>query len=392
MKKLIAFAMSACLWACSHQDNPAEKQEIKDKQAFVTNNTGQKFYLGFKVPQGFKPTIVRSAKEPTLALPDAFDWREKVALSPIESQGQCGSCWAFSTAATFQDVLRIQGENVDLSEQHLLSCAKPGEWSCNGGFFAHDRHKAPFGGVLASEYPYTASDTACKSGLTFRQKIASWAYLPADNNGTVSVDELKAAIYKYGPISVGVAVDDKFSNYSGGVFQDTGYRELNHAVNLVGWGNGYWIMRNSWGQWGENGYMRIAWGANGIGAWGNYVVYTKQDPGPNPDPTPNPSPDPQPCSPQPYADTGYGDQITVRYGATVMLGTKPRAGHRYYWTAEPAFDNGAQPQEPQIKYRPRITKRLTVHAVTKCGEAVDAVTVNMLQVAKASLKVLPELE
>ena len=360
-------------------ESPTAKA-LADGNAVQSTRNGKIYFTGFHVPKGFKPERVMKANigEP---LPATFDWRTKVQLSPIENQGSCGSCWAFSTAATFQDVKRIFGETEDLSEQYLLSCASPQEWSCNGGFFAHDAHKAPRGAVLASEYPYTATDSVCKSSINYRWKLTSWSYL--QNSENPSVDEIKAAIFKYGPVSVGVAVDDAFSSYSGGIFEDTGYRSLNHAVNLVGWGEGYWIMRNSWGtSFGEQGFMRIKFGANGIGAWANFVVYdVDPNPNPNPDPTPNPEPTPEPtpepCSPLPIADTGYGDQITVKANQTVILGTKARAGHRYYWTATPAFENNASPQEPKIKYRPIKTKRLTVHAVTECGESTDSVTVKL---------------
>ncbi len=360
--------------------------EIVEQSYLVKADNGKMYATGLKIPMDFAPpTTVKAHLGEDL--PATFDWRSKVQLSPIENQGSCGSCWAFSTAATFQDVKRIFGETEDLSEQYLLSCANPSEWSCNGGFFAHDAHKSPRGAVLASEYPYTATDSACKSGINYRWKLTSWAYLPGGE--TPSVDEIKAAIYKYGPVSVGVAADSQFSSYRSGIFQGSGSTQLNHAVNLVGWGQGYWIMRNSWGAgWGESGYMRIKFGANGIGAWTNFIVYNKApDPSPNPDPNPNPEPQPEPdpeCEPKPFASTGYGDSITVRKGGTIILGTPSREDHTYYWTAVPEFNGGVEPPYAKIKYAPAIQKRLTLHAVTECGEATDSITVKVARGVRTS--------
>jgi Pyruvate/2-oxoacid:ferredoxin oxidoreductase delta subunit len=383
---LMALFSGMFLTSCSTVD-VLEKQTIIPKDAVLSAN-GKIFRTGLKIPLGFKPANIIKA-DLGEDLPATFDWRTKVQLAPIENQGNCGACWSFCTTATFQDVKRIFGETEDLSEQYLLSCANPTEWSCNGGFFGHDAHKSPRGAVLASEYPYTGTDSACKSGLNYRWKLTSWAYLPGGE--TPTVNDIKAAIYKYGPISIGVAADSSFSNYSGGIFQGSGSTSLNHAVNLVGWGTDHWILRNSWGSgWGENGFMRIKFGANKVGAWANFIVYnTEPTPGPGPGPDPEPPP-PPPCDPQPYADTGYGDAIKVRVGGQVYLGTKARPGHYYYWTADPAFDNNALPKDAKIKYSPRITKRLTVHAVTQCGEATDSVTVNAMSGYKTEMS--PEVD
>lgn len=66
-------------------------------------------------------------------------------------------------------------------------------------------------------------------------------------------------------VSVAIQADQRvFQSYKSGIFdsEECG-TQLDHATNVVGWGEElgqeYWIMRNSWSaSWGEAGYMRIA--------------------------------------------------------------------------------------------------------------------------------------
>jgi len=87
-------------------------------------------------------------------------------------------------------------------------------------------------------------------------------YFPVRGN-----DQMKAEIYKNGPISCGIEATDDFDKYSG--FEVYGEKlnvtidDINHEISILGWGieddgTEYWIGRNSWGNyWGEWGFFRL---------------------------------------------------------------------------------------------------------------------------------------
>ncbi|KAA0192936.1 hypothetical protein HAZT_HAZT008572 [Hyalella azteca] len=201
------------------------------------------------------------APDSDVKLPDSVDWRTKGAVTPIKSQGQCGSCWAFS--AVRQHFLKT-GQLVSLSEQNLVDCSGHyGNEGCNGGLmeFAF-RYIKDNGGIDTEEsYPYTAVDGDCK----FKRDDVG-----AEDTGFVDIksndeDALKAAVATVGPVSVAVdASSDEFQFYSSGIYVD-GLCEsqyIDHGLLVVGYGteNGsdFWLLKNEWSEhWGEKGYMKF---------------------------------------------------------------------------------------------------------------------------------------
>ncbi len=349
----------------------------KDKATWVSKNYDQTFATGLVVPTDWRlhanfQSAIRLGQE----LPAHFDLREKGQLSPIENQGNCGSCWAFSATRTFQDALSLAGAPLNLSEQYLVSCNKD-RWGCNGGWWAHDYHKTPYGGVDEPQFPYVAQDVPCKSGLTYKAQINGWSYLSAGESGISPVDEIKSAIFNYGTISVAVAADSNFQSYSSGIFNTCTARQVNHAVNLIGWDDEgqYWIMANSWGTgWGEQGYMRIKWGCDQIGYSANFIKYKKdgpQPPPPTPTPTPTPPPGPGPDPCLPFVDAG-GDVI-ARRGSTIVIGLPPVSGVTYQWYKDRTALDGWNTSRIRVKLGNTVGIRLIELRGTSdnCGSDSD---------------------
>jgi C1A family cysteine protease len=259
-------------WTFTVGKNPATERSLSQLCGLVEP-------ADWWVGASFDPCI------PTSVLPSSFDWRDLGGCTPVKDQDGCGSCWAFGTLAPLEcNILIKDHQVVDLSEQWLVSCNQNG-WGCNGGWWAHSYFQwkmDPFNGtgaVLEDEFPYVASDVSCDGPYHHPYTIDSWHYV-GYSQGVTKIDAIKQAIMTYGPVSVSCAVTEAFGAYSGGVFNaDDPDAEINHAVALVGWddsqgANGVWILRNSWGSWwGEEGYMRIEYGACKVGYSACYVDY-----------------------------------------------------------------------------------------------------------------------
>ncbi|KAG5323456.1 CFAD protein, partial [Pseudoatta argentina] len=111
---------------------------------------------------------------------------------------------------------------------------------------------------------YLGQDGYCHiNNVTLTAKITGFV-----NVTPRTVEALKIAIAKHGPISVAIDASHKtFSFYSHGVYYDPacGNTEdkLDHAVLAVGYGTmngkGYWLIKNSWSNyWGNDGYILMA--------------------------------------------------------------------------------------------------------------------------------------
>ncbi|XP_029962972.1 cathepsin O [Salarias fasciatus] len=201
-------------------------------------------------------------------LPAKLDWRDKAVVAPVQDQGACGSCWAFSVVGAIQSVRAIGGSQlVQLSVQQLIDCSFQNA-GCSGGspssalrWLEQTRLKL----ATQSEYPYQAATGICRFFSPSHGVVAVRNFTAHDFSG--QEEAMMAELLQRGPL---VAVVDAVSwqDYLGGIIQHhCSSHYSNHAVLVVGYdttGNiPYWIVQNSWGTtWGNQGYVYIKMGGN----------------------------------------------------------------------------------------------------------------------------------
>jgi len=208
-------------------------------------------------------TFAKLDSEVAAALDETVDWRTKGMVTAVKNQGQCGSCWAFSTTGSFEGQhAKKSGNLVSLSEQQLVDCSTQNN-GCQGGLMDYAfQYIRQVGGLeTEADYPYYAQNRNCE----FDQSRVA-----ASLTGFVDVtrgdeEALKQAVATVGPVSVAIdASHSSFQSYRSGVYYEgsCSSSRLDHGVLVVGYGTesgrDYWLVKNSWAaSWGEAGYIKM---------------------------------------------------------------------------------------------------------------------------------------
>jgi C1A family cysteine protease len=240
-------------------------------------------YVGLNLPRPQEveaPISIHEAPADVSALATKVDWVASGAVTGVKDQGQCGSCWSFSTTGAVEGAHKIKyGSLTSYSEQNLVDCDTRSnggsDMGCNGGWMdsAFSWMKKNGGICTEAAYPYTSGTTkkagTCnQSKCTKDSKSAPVSYTDVTKNS----DSALASALNKGPVSVAIEADQSsFQLYKSGVYTATCGATLDHGVLAVGYDDASWKVKNSWGTgWGSGGYIYLARGNynNGAGQCG----------------------------------------------------------------------------------------------------------------------------
>lgn len=228
---------------------------------------------GYKQPESRDAPTLGLFKYSGAALPDSVDWTTKGAVTGVKNQGQCGSCWAFSTVGSLEGRAQIAkgGKVVSMSEQQFVDCDTKEDQGCSGGLMDNAFDYAKGVDICTEDsYSYKGSGGSCQASA------CTAALKKGEVTGHVDVDANEDALAEavsHGPVSVAIEADTIFQFYHGGVMGAICGAKLDHGVLVVGFGEDsgkkYWKVKNSWGaSWGEQGFVRMKKGKGGKGQCG----------------------------------------------------------------------------------------------------------------------------
>ena len=182
---------------------------------------------------------------------------------PPGNQEACNASWAFTAKYVLEDLL--QG-SINISVQHLLNCyslRKRPEEFCDGEGTANEAIEVALviGYRPTSEIPYSQVKEECISegNSYYPAGYLSQMYLLKENK------QVKDTVLKTGAgLSFGVKVSSALRYYTGGILDSQNElsecnEQPDHQIYLTGWGEGYWRLKNSWGEsYGMGGYVHIS--------------------------------------------------------------------------------------------------------------------------------------
>jgi cathepsin C len=219
---------------------------------------------------------------------DTFDWRNKDGsnyLTPVVTQGDCGSCYTISTIHMLTARNKIRAGSTaepDFSVSFPLYCSEYNQ-GCDGGYgFLMSKWNEDVGLVPSSCLPFSTGGGSCAVAQgcdlgSKRYRAHNHHYVGGYYGGS-DAESIRQELVEKGPLVMSFEPKEDFMYYKNGVYKSVPgkihqeWEQVDHAVLLVGYGvektqQAYWTLQNSWGNdWGEDGFFRMARGSDESGS------------------------------------------------------------------------------------------------------------------------------
>ena len=163
-------------------------------------------------------------------------------LGLIEDQGDCGSCWAFTSAGLLSDrfcILTKGAIDVRLSPQEMVNCNYE-NYGCLGGYLITSVDYLMVEGAVSNTcVPYEESSGFCTYRCSDGGKTSYDKYYCKPGTLAIAVthDEIKRELVNNGPMLMGLQIMEDFMSYESGIYKHvTGENIGGHAMKLVGYG------------------------------------------------------------------------------------------------------------------------------------------------------------
>lgn len=250
-----------------------------------------------------------------IAQPSSYDWRDVGGVNyvtPVRDMSPTAACWAFAATAALESKVLIAGlasrEMLDLAEQVLLSCCVycggcvTGTASLGLDYIvatgSPTESCVPFLGASCKDYWDDPGGRCGENGITKCSTYQTQVYKVDSYTRIlpVTVENLKSAIYNYGPVVVEYKICTDYRAWNGkGVYNYNGGGGCtsSHNALAVGWNDSgsYFITKDEYGtSYGEDGYILMGYSNVGTDvAFGStsYRLGTASGPA-APNPAPNP--------------------------------------------------------------------------------------------------------
>lgn len=206
-------------------------------------------------------------------------WLDNGYMTPIENQASCGACYSFASVGATEVAYMLQiGKKTSkqiFSKQEMVDCGPGTNYylkGCHGGVLSSAySYLDTFGIGLASDYPYTASQSKCRRDSVKRfLRTSQYTLMKTPKRDTL------LNMVAHNPTALAIEVKPSYQHFTGGYVDVKGPCGFffNHAIMAVGYDVRpvdlkYMLLKNTYGlEWGEDGYMKYLIGIGPSGMCG----------------------------------------------------------------------------------------------------------------------------